>query len=303
MIISNLIKKHWRKFDSISNILEKHITIEATDGFPLAATTFIPDSNVSKTILLCSALGVPRYIYFKLARFFAEKDFAVLTFDYRGIYKSQSDEISGSEMKMVDWGKLDIDSVLNWTLNEWNPDELIYIGHSCGGQLLGLAANSVHIDRAVFIASQTGYWKLWPTPYHWGVRAVWNIIPLITPWFDEFPARALGLSSVNIPSGVAKQWAQWGQSPNYLWDHINKTDRERYQGLSFPLLSLGFKDDLFFGPPAAVEKLITYYPATQSELNIINPSDYQVKSLGHFGFLNDKFRDSLWQELLGLINR
>lgn len=284
---------------SNSDIRQKHIKIEASDGLPLAATLFTPDTkSISKTIVFGSALGVPRYIYFKLAKFMSDQGYAVLTFDYRGVYESQSDMISGSEIRMAEWGKLDIDGALKWALDEWNPDELIYLAHSCGGQLLGLAPHSTHIDRAIFVASQTGYWKAWTFPYRWGVVAVWYLIPLITPWFDDFPARTLGLSSVNIPSGVARQWAKWGKSPNYLWDFIAQKDMNRYHQLSFPLLSLGFSDDHYFGPPPAVKKLLSYYPSVDSSLRIIYPSDYGRKSIGHFGFLKEDFRESLWRELV-----
>lgn len=113
-----------------------------------------------------------------------------------------------------------------------------------------------------------------------------------------FPPTALGLSSVNIPSGVAKQWAKWGKSPNYLWDYIASEDLNRYLKLSFPLLSLGFSDDHYFGPPTAVEMLLSYYPSVNSSLRIISPADYNSQSIGHFGFLKEDFRETLWTELV-----
>lgn len=269
----------------------------------LAATVFYPDADTgSKAMVMASAMGVPRYIYFRLARFFAEAGFKVLTFDYRGVHESQDELVSGSDIRMTDWGKLDVDAVLEWAIDNWNPDELIYLSHSCGGQLVGLAEHSSHIDKAVFIACQSGYWKIWPQPYRWGTYAVWKLIPLITPWFDDFPARALGLSSVNIPSGVAHQWAQFGKSPNYLWDFISQEDTKRYQNLSFDLLSLGFSDDRYFGPPASVKALLSYYPSTEIEHQILHPRDYKRQSIGHFGFLKEEFRNHLWQEILEWIN-
>lgn len=202
---------------------------------------------------------------------------------------------------MADWGRFDIDAALKWALDECQGEEIIYMAHSCGGQLVGLAPNSSRIDKAVFIACQSGYWKLWSIPYRWGVWAVWTLIPLITPWFDDFPARALGLSSVNIPSGVARQWAKWGKSTNYLWDFISEEDIKRYQGLTFPLLSLGFSDDRYFGPPAATEKLLAYYPKARKDLKIVSPSDYKKNSIGHFGFFKEDFKQSLWKDFANWI--
>ncbi len=250
-----------------------------------------------------SALGVPRYIYFKLATFFAEHHFNVLCFDYRGIHESKKSNIPGSEIRMYDWGNRDINAALEWSIENWASDKLIYIGHSCGGQLLGLANHASKIDAAIFIASQSGYWKLWPFPHKLGVWSVWQLIPLITPWFDDFPARALQLSSTNIPSGVARQWAQWGKSKDYLWAFISEEDRRQYLNLQFPLLSLGFTDDQYFGPPAAVKKLLEYYPSTEQQLRLITPESLNRKSIGHFGFLKSDLRNTLWQQLIGWIQK
>ncbi|NIV10630.1 MAG: alpha/beta fold hydrolase, partial [Aliifodinibius sp.] len=170
---------------TIAPVVENHITIKAEDNFPLAATTFTAEQTSSKkTIVLGSALGVPRYIYFKLATFFAEHHFNVLCFDYRGIYESKKSNISGSEIRMYDWGNRDINAALEWSIENWASDKLIYIGHSCGGQLVGLANHASKIDAAIFIASQSGYWKLWPFPHKLVVWSVWQLIPLITPCFD-----------------------------------------------------------------------------------------------------------------------
>ncbi|WP_171032811.1 alpha/beta hydrolase family protein [Fodinibius saliphilus] len=276
-------------------VTKKDITIQAEDGFPLAATLFVPqDDTITQVVVIGSALGVPRYIYFKLARFFAQNGCTALTFDYRGIHQSQNENVSGSSIKMADWGALDIDAVLAWANNEWQPQKITYFGHSCGGQVLGLAQNAHNIDKAIFVASQSGYWKLWEFPYRWGVCFIWYSLPLLTPWFDKFPARALGISSVNIPSGVARQWAEWGRSTNYLWDNINQEALDRYNKLSFPLLSVGFTDDHFFGPPESVQKLLNYYPQTESKVQIIAPSEINKKKVGHFGFLKDDFAHPLW---------
>lgn len=163
---------------------------------------------------------------------------------------------------------------------------------------MGLAKHAHQIDKAIFIASQSGYWQLWPFPYNLGVWSVWYFLPLIAQWFDQFPARALQLSSTDIPAGVAKQWAQWGKSKDYLWDFIPSEDYQRYQNLSFDLLSLGFSDDYYFGPPRAVKELLNYYPATKQTSRIISPKSYNQKKIGHFGFLKQHFESTMWQELL-----
>ena len=214
--------------------------------------------------------------------------------------------MSGSDITMSDWGQFDINGAISWTINHWEPQKLVYLGHSCGGQLLGLAQKATQIDRAVFIASQSGYWKLWPPPKCWFLWLLWTSFSCLAPLFKELPAQTLGLSSVNIPAGVIQQWARWGKSPNYLWDFISDQQLARYQTLSFPLLNIGFTDDRYFGPSGAVKKLLSYYPSTDHTLNIITPSEYGLEQIGHFGFfgfLKETLRSSLWQELLAWIEK
>ncbi|MDX1617851.1 MAG: alpha/beta fold hydrolase, partial [Balneolaceae bacterium] len=161
---------------STSPIRETTLRLTAADGFPLAATVFVPSPETARSagVVFGSALGVPRYYYYKLGRYLAESGFTVLTFDYRGIHESKGGGVGGSDMRMEEWGRLDIEAALNWVLHNGELDTLFYIGHSCGGQLTGLAPSSTSVDGMVFVAAQSGYWKHWDRPYRWGLWAVWQ---------------------------------------------------------------------------------------------------------------------------------
>lgn len=278
-------------------VTEQSLSLPTGDGLDLAATLFeTPAKTKSKTVVIGSALGVPRYFYFKFARFLASKDYSVITFDYRGIYESRNVPRSGSEMTMKDWGMFDIEAALKFALDELNTGKLIYIGHSCGGQLLGMAPSSIHIDRIVFVACQLGYWRLWPWPLRYGVLMTWQTIALMVPFFDYLPTKMMGISSLNLPSGVAKQWSQWGKTPHYLFNKKHNIDASRYGQLAVPLLSYHFKDDQLFAPAASVNALLAKYKKSDITRREINPGSIDSKSIGHFGFFKERFRDTLWEE-------
>lgn len=276
--------------------------LETADGYLLAATLFDPEKEVKRIVVIASALGVPRYFYFKFARFLAGQGFAVLTFDYRGIHESKGGNISGSEMKMEDWGRLDIDAALGFMIGKYPGKPLVYVAHSCGGQLVGLAPNSEKINAMVFVACQSGYWGHWSWPYRWGVWFTWYSLPLLVPFFDYIPARLMGISSVNLPSGVAQQWAAWGKRPGYLFDPAFGLDTARYRRFEVPLLAYTVADDPFFAPAASVEALLEEYPNAEIEQRVADPGDYRQKSIGHFGFFREKFKESLWEEALHWMN-
>lgn len=272
------------------------MTIKPEDGYPLAATLFEPAGEARFPLLIGSALGVPRYYYFKFARFMAGEGFPSLAFDYRGIHESREETKPGSEMKMEHWGTLDLDAALGWLARRYPERPPAYVGHSCGGQLIGLAPRSEYLRAMVFVAAQSGYWKLWSRPYRWGVWLTWHTLPLLAPFFDYIPARLMGISTVNLPAGVARQWARWGKSPRYLFGPEHGLDTSRYPEFRLPLLSYLIEDDPFFAPPAAVEALLEEYPSADRELRRVAPEDYGQSSIGHFGFFRERFRETLWRD-------
>ncbi len=282
---------------------EQSVTLHTGDNHKLASTVFKPaNTNGSHTLVIGSALGVPRYFYFKFARYFAENGYSVVTFDYRGIYESRETVSSGSKITMEEWGSRDIEAALQYARETLHADKLFYLGHSCGGQLLGLAPNSIEIDRVAFIACQLGYWKLWSRPLRYGVFLTWQLLFMMVPFFEYIPAKMLGISSLNLPSGVARQWADWGTSPGYLFNKKHGLDTSRYAELRCPILSYHFEDDILLAPPKAVDALLAEYTAAPITKRSIKPGALNQEKIGHFGYFKERLRETLWQETLGWFN-
>ena len=51
-----------------------------------------------------------------------------------------------------------------------------------------------------------------------------------------------------------------------------------------------------FAPARAVQALAQLYPHARWEMRKLAPRELGVKSVGHFGFFRERFRDSLWRE-------
>lgn len=282
---------------------EQTVTLTTGDNHKLTATVFKPANSLgSQTLVIGSALGVPRYFYFKFARYFSQKGYSVVAFDYRGIYESRETVSSGSEITMEEWGSRDIEAALQYAKEELKAEKLYYLGHSCGGQLLGLAPNSKEIDRAAFIACQSGYWKLWPWPLRYGVFLTWQLLFMMVPFFEYIPTKMLGISSLNLPSGVGRQWANWGTSPGYLFNEKHGLDTSRYAELRFPILSYHFDDDILLAPPKAIDALLEKYAAASITKRLIKPEELNQKKIGHFGYFKERLREALWQETLRWFN-
>ena len=130
------------------------ISFAARDGYPLAATEFIPDGAPRAAVVINSATAVPRRIYRGFATYLAERDFAVLTYDYRGVAGSRPKSLVGFPARMRDWAALDVTAALEHVRARWPDMQLAAIGHSFGGQAIGFLPNNDLIARTLMIAAQ-----------------------------------------------------------------------------------------------------------------------------------------------------
>lgn len=128
-----------------------NLCIASDDDFPLAATLYPAGPEI---IIVNSATAVPRQLYRRFAQHSQAAGFTVLTWDYRGVGNSRPSSLRGLKASMVDWVLRDMHSVIEWVRDTLHCDQLSLLGHSAGGQLPGLLANSSWIDKMLTISAQ-----------------------------------------------------------------------------------------------------------------------------------------------------
>ena len=121
--------------------MAQHITFPARDNTELTGTLFEPKTAPHTVLLINSGTGIPRRFYTRFARHAASRGFAVLTYDYRGIGDSAPDSLRGYSARYRDWGQQDVPGAISWLTARFPSLPLTVIGHSTGGQQLGLAGN------------------------------------------------------------------------------------------------------------------------------------------------------------------
>lgn len=269
------------------------ITLACKDGYPLVAELFRSE-NPQAAVVVAAALGVPRRFYADYARHLATQGLTTLIFDYRGTGESTQGTVPGAQMQMADWGRYDIEAALGWCGRELKPKKLFLVGHSAGGQLPALAPSSEKLYGMVLIAASAPSLRYYPLRDKLGPAFLWHVaVPLFSRGRDQFPSKRFGFSSVDVPTGVMRQWAAWSRSPTYLFSPEHQMDTTRYARLSVPLLSYCFLDD-GYAPPAAVNALLEHYSAAQIEKREIpKPAKGQI---GHFGYFRERQRETLWRD-------
>jgi predicted alpha/beta hydrolase len=277
----------------LDGVSTEDAAIPAVDGFPLAGTLFTPRSVPEHAVLINSGAAIPRRIYRGFAGHLAQQGCVVLTYDYRGIGGSRPHSLKGFKASMADWAALDITGAVNWMRQRYGTMPLRYVGHSFGGQTLGLLANNTDVSRALLVAAQAGYWKLMAPGERWRVVTMLNGVGVpLTHAFGYTPGWA-GVGE-DLPKGVFLQWVRWIMSPRYLFDDASLPGLANFPRYSGPLRALCLADDPWATRPA-VELLCAGYSGTAPELLSIAPQDIGASAIGHVGFFRAAHRDTLWR--------
>lgn len=276
-------------------ILTQDTTIAARDGFSLAATVFVPaERRPHGAVLINSATAVPRKIYRGFASYLATRGFAALTYDYRGTAGSRPASLKGFAARMRDWAALDVAGAIEHARQVWPQLPLMVVGHSFGGQAVGLVPNNGEIARALLVASQSGYWR-----YYTGFEKyrVWLLFRLVAPPVVALAGYAPGRlgTGEDLPKGVMREWASWCLSPGFFFDDATLEATENFPRYRGPLRAIGLDDDPWATSPA-IDALLRHFSGTQPEHRHIHPREVGARKIGHFGFFRPEHRDTLWRD-------
>lgn len=276
------------------DVFSDDITLPAEDRFKLAATLFLPRGPKRQAVLINSATATPRKIYRGFASYLAFRGCAVLTYDYRGVGGSRPASLRGFKASMTDWAMRDITAAVGWMRQRYPALPLRYVGHSFGGQALGLLPNNNEVSRALLVAAQAGYWQLMASPERYRVVALLNGVGVpLTHLLGYAPGWA-GLGE-DLPKEVFLQWVHWVMSPNYLFDDIALwRGLGHFKTFDGALRALCFTDDPWATRPA-VELLCRGFTAIRPEIANVAPANFGVPTIGHFGFFRPEHRDTLWR--------
>jgi predicted alpha/beta hydrolase len=287
---------------ALDDVFIDDITFPAVDRYSLGATLFLPRGAKRHAVLISSATAVPRKVYRGFAGYLAGRGCAVLTYDYRGTGDSrqkslvgynQVKSLVGFKASMSDWAALDTTAAVAWMRERYKNLPLTYVGHSFGGQALGLLANNTEVSRALLIAAQAGYWKLMASPERYRVYALLNFVGTPLTRLLGYTPRWGGLGE-DLPKGVFEQWVGWVMNERYLFGDAKLGALQNFPKYQGAMRALCFSDDPWATRPA-VELLCSGFTAAKPEILTVTPADAGAAKIGHLGFFRPEHRDTLWR--------
>lgn len=272
----------------------KEIEIPYNSG-TLSATLF--DNTSNKTILIiASATGVKQKYYYEFAKYAESKDVTVITFDYNGIGSSLKKPIEKLKINAADWGSNDIESIIQYAIKNYPKSKKVILGHSIGGQLIGLAESCNKLDKIILVAAQSGYWKHWKGFRRMKMWFNWYILfPLILRVFGYLKSKRIS-GMENLPKNVAEQWRNWGKNRDYIFSD-KSIKNTFYETIEVDMTAYSIDDDNF-APKEAVQWMTEKYKNANRKSIHLNPIDFQANKIGHFGIFKERFKNTFWTQIL-----
>lgn len=275
------------------------LRVTTRDGYVLAASHF-PSAHPGRVAIVHSATGVRQRYYHRFCAYLAEQGISAYCYDYRGIGDSLTTPLRGFRASFSLWARQDAQAVFDHVLARHPGEKIAMIGHSFGGQTLGLLEGIARVDKALLVSAMLPSIQTFPWRSRWAGYLLWGVlIPLLTGVLGYFPSPWVGMGEP-LPAGVAREWSKWGLSPRYFLDHMGEALPDRFDQVEAEITALFISDDPL-SPPLAVEALLRALRHAKINRVYLTPAGLGKGSIGHFGAFRSTFQEALWPTMVTAI--
>jgi len=244
-------------------------------------------------VLLCPATGAKQHFYLRFAQWLANQGHDVLVFDYRGIGLSRRGPLAHCQATLAEWGQQDQVAALEWLVARTGSAQVVLVGHSAGGQMIGLLPNHHRIARLVGVAASTGWFRGMRLAFRLKARFGLRVfVPLGIRLLGYGPTARIGLGE-NLPAGVARQWGQWCAAGGYATNATRgRADLDFHADVRTPITVLYAQDD-DIANAATVADLLRTFPGAPRRAIAVRPGDQGLKDLGHMNWFRSSHQ-AVW---------
>ena len=270
------------------------VEITCADGVRLKGHFFRAEGEArGMPVLVSPATGIKQQFYFRFIEWLAQQGHDVLVFDYRGVGLSLNGPLKHCQATLADWGQQDQVAAMNWLLAHTGHEQLVLIGHSAGGQMIGLLPNHHRVAKLIGISASSGWFKGMKPLFRFKARLGLRIlVPLGTMFKGYAPTSAVGLGE-DLPARVARQWGQWCAAGGYATNATENQASQDFHLLVRCPITIFYASDDDIATPATVADLVRTWPAASKKVHRLVPEEMGLKSIGHIDWFRTSHR-ALW---------
>lgn len=202
--MNNLANKRYQPSSPSSTL-----TVVIERNQPLTARVYVPENTeneaIKNALMIAPATGIKRSFYHRFATYLVNQGFGVITYDNEGIGDSLTCPLSKCDASLISWRRHDATAVLEALQYEFPNAKYHLIGHSAGGQLIGLMPNYQVLSSVFNIACSSGRIKNMEMPFKANAMLFMNgAITLGNLLLGYTPSDKFNMGEP-LPRGVAKQ--------------------------------------------------------------------------------------------------
>ncbi len=268
---------------------KQDLQITRQDGAMLAASLFAP-SKPKAALLISSGVGYPKAFYARFAAYGASRGFACLVYDYRGIGGSAPSDMRACQADLLDWGRHDAPAALAFLANRFPKLPLFTLGHSFGGQLLGLMHNHSLARAHALVATGNGFWLCHDPADWWKEMLFFHVLGPLSIARHGYLKGVSYWPGVSMPRQVFWQWRRWCHRPGYYLHDVRKVLHGGHFSMhGAPMRQFAFTDDPVVNPRSERFTHACYRDADYQTC-WLSPADLGVDSIGHSGAFSQAVR-------------
>jgi predicted alpha/beta hydrolase len=288
------------------------VQLRCSDGRLLQANWHEPAGAVQAVAVVSPAMAVASPYYRGFAEWLARRGYAVLSYDYRGIGANLQGRVGDETAGLRDWAHLDMAAALRAADKRRQQAQqqqgqaigLLAIGHSFGGNAVGMAPGFERADALLGVAAQAADWRFWRGLQRAKAMLFFHaLLPGLSHLLGHGPAWLLGARAQALPKAAALDWARWGRRRGYMFSDPALQAQLGHHRFTGPVHLWNVTDDGLFGPAPAVDYLARQFRSAAVQRHTLDPHSLGLRAIGHFGMFRRELGERIWPLLLAPIEQ